>query len=299
MTRAVSGAGGLRPPRAKLQGLRRDSIYPCVTLLFLCGAPEGLAAEGVFTLSIEAPARVVGQAGSRRVETCYTMLTHEGEGTGAQGWSFGVESVSCSILAVSTEGTAAAEASLLRMQIIDPAKNGGRTGFVCGFILSVAGDDFELPGRASHRIAELAVEFPVRSEETTAVLRFEEGLRGAGQPVVISVTQAGDAVEPVWIDRDILVAPPLFLRGDASSDGRLDIGDALWILEGLFRSWRPTPCEDAADANDDGRIDISDPIHILGYLFLGSAPPPAPHPECGLDPTPDGLGCADATPCST
>ena len=277
----------------------RTRTHPWVLLLPLCGSSGLLRAEGVFTLSIEAPARVVGQPGSRRVETCFTVLSHEGEGTGAQGWSFGVESVSCSILAVSTEGTAAAEASLLRMQIIDPAKNGGRTGFVCGFILSVAGDDFELPGRASHRIAKSAVEFPVRSEETTAVLRFEEGLRGAGQPVFISVTQAGDAVEPVWIDRHILVAPPLFLRGDASSDGEIDIGDPIGILDALFRGGRPPACEDTADANDDGRIDISDPIHILGYLFLGGAPPPAPHPACGPDPTPDGLRCDDSSPCST
>ena len=276
--------------------MARVRTYPCVALLLLSGIPERLGAEGVFTLSFEAPARIIEPAGSRRVETCYTVLTHEGEGTGPQGWSYGVESLSCAVLSATTDGTAVEANSFVKVQIIDPAKNGGRTGFVSGTVLSVAGG-FELPARVPHRIAKLAVEFSVASDERTAVLRFEEGLRGAGQPVAISVSQAGDAVEPVRIDHAITLSPPSLLRGDANPDGKLDIGDALWILEELFRSWRPTPCEDAADANDDGRIDISDPVHILGYLFLGSAPPPPPHPECGPDPTQDAFGCEES-PCA-
>jgi hypothetical protein len=278
-------------------GTRRARTRPYITLLLLWGTSGFLVAEGVFTLSFEAPARIIEPAGSRRFETCFTVLSHEGEGTGAQGWSYGVESLGCSILAATTEGTAAEAESFIKTQIIDAAKNSGRTGFVSATVLHVAGGDFELSPRASHRIAKLAVEFTVAEEEATAVLNFEEGLRGGGQPVAISVSQAGDAVKPVWIDHTITLAPPFFLRGDASSDGKLDIGDALSILEWLFRTWRPAPCEDASDANDDGRLDISDPIHILGYLFLGSDPPAAPHPECGPDPTLDAFGCTDASHC--
>ena len=39
-----------------------------------------------------------------------------------------------------------------------------------------------------------------------------------------------------------------------SLDGRLDIGDPIWILEALFRGGRPPDCPDAADANDDGSL---------------------------------------------
>ena len=48
----------------------------------------------------------------------------------------------------------------------------------------------------------------------------------------------------------------------------------------------------AADANDTGRVDLSDAVFILNYLFVGGAVPPAPFRQCGLDPTPDELGCA-------
>jgi hypothetical protein len=63
---------------------------------------------------------------------------------------------------------------------------------------------------------------------------------------------------------------------------------------------------DAADANDDQpRLDITDGIYLLQYLFLGGPQPPAPTPsrpsysmaDCGLDPSPDNLGCKSFPPC--
>jgi hypothetical protein len=83
-----------------------------------------------------------------------------------------------------------------------------------------------------------------------------------------------------------------FRRGDANVDGRVDLSDAIGILDGLFLGGPSPACTDAADANDDGRIDLSDPIALLGALFLGSGPLPAPGREiCGPDPTADGLDC--------
>ena len=276
--------------------MTRVRTYPCVALLLLCGAPEGLVGEGVFTLSFEAPARIIGPAGSRRTETCFSVLSHEGEGTGAQGWSFGVESISCTVTSATTDGTAAEVESFLIIQIVDPAKNSGRTGFVSATALHV-GPYPELPPRASHRLARFEIELAVSTEPTTATLRYVEDLRGSGFPVPLAVTQAGKTVKPVPLDHRIDISPPLFLRGDSTSDGKLDIGDPIGILDALFRGGRPPACEDAADANDDGRIDISDPIHIIGHLFLAGAPPPAPHPECGPDPTVDGLRCEES-PCA-
>ena len=57
-------------------------------------------------------------------------------------------------------------------------------------------------------------------------------------------------------------------------------------------SWRFTlPCEKSGDFNDDSRLDISDPIFGLNSMFLGGSPLPEPHPEAGVDPTPDALTC--------
>lgn len=97
--------------------------------------------------------------------------------------------------------------------------------------------------------------------------------------------------------RDVLVmqasAPALsaFRRGDCDADGAFGIGDAVVALGVLFGS-QPTPqCPRACDANDDGSLDLGDPIATLSSLFLAAGPLPAPHAECGPDPTPDPLPC--------
>ena len=84
----------------------------------------------------------------------------------------------------------------------------------------------------------------------------------------------------------------VFVRGDANGDGKLDITDPIATLGYLFLGDPAPGCIDTADADDTGRLDLTDPIYSLGYLFLGGAVYPAPYPACGLDPTPDDLGCA-------
>ena len=83
-----------------------------------------------------------------------------------------------------------------------------------------------------------------------------------------------------------------FVRGDANTDGKVDISDALAALGYLFLGRKETTCADAMDTNDSGSIDISDPIFLLQHLFMGGVHPPAPYPRCGPDDTPrDGLTC--------
>jgi hypothetical protein len=89
-----------------------------------------------------------------------------------------------------------------------------------------------------------------------------------------------------------------FIRCDATHDGRLDITDAVRILETLFLGRPPSRCPAASDCNDDAATDVADAIYGLGFLFLGGPPPPAPWPECGK---PAGLTREDClggtTPC--
>jgi hypothetical protein len=89
----------------------------------------------------------------------------------------------------------------------------------------------------------------------------------------------------------------LFLRGDAEADGRLTITDVLRVLLGLFRVGFPSECEDASDVDDSGAVDISDGVVFLQFLFGEGPRPPMPYPSCGLDPSPDNLGCEDSPLC--
>lgn len=90
----------------------------------------------------------------------------------------------------------------------------------------------------------------------------------------------------------IVLEPPfprLFVRGDADGTGKVDISDAVKILNYLFLGGDAPPCLDAADVNDKGKVDISSAVSLLSFLFTGGAQPAVPFPNKGLDPTADDL----------
>ena len=86
---------------------------------------------------------------------------------------------------------------------------------------------------------------------------------------------------PERIEAQVCSTPPCFIRGDANTDGRVDLADVFSILDWLLLGGEALACVDAADLNEDGGHDLTDAVRLLGFLFLGSAKPPAPYPECG------------------
>jgi hypothetical protein len=143
------------------------------------------------------------------------------------------------------------------------------------------------------------------------VLAQRSGAAGNGRPLPAgpSVRYGGDGIttthglpplelEPCELTFKIVDPVDGFIRCDATHDGRLDITDAVRILETLFLGRPPSRCPAASDCNDDAATDVADAIYGLGFLFLGGPPPPAPWPECGK---PAGLTREDClggtTPC--
>ena len=97
----------------------------------------------------------------------------------------------------------------------------------------------------------------------------------------------------------VFVHERMFLRGDANTDGRTELSDAVFLLNYLFLGGAAPPCGKAADANDDGKINIGDPMYFLYALFLWIGfSLPRPYPDCGLDPTADSLTCEGYPPCA-
>jgi hypothetical protein len=84
-----------------------------------------------------------------------------------------------------------------------------------------------------------------------------------------------------------------FVRGNSNNDAKVDLSDAVAILNFLFGGIpHQAPCRDALDTNDSGGVDLSDAIYLLQFLFLGGPDVKPPYPAAGLDPTADGLpGC--------
>lgn len=65
-----------------------------------------------------------------------------------------------------------------------------------------------------------------------------------------------------------------YVKGDYDGDGTVDIGDALYLTDYLFKDGLPpVGGEGRADANGDGYIDIADAIYIIKYVYGTIAEP--------------------------
>lgn len=84
-----------------------------------------------------------------------------------------------------------------------------------------------------------------------------EGLLGHG---LIDMVAALTAIDPLLI-------------GDANADSVVNIGDAVFIVNYIFRSGPPPIRFEAADPNCDGKINIGDAVYIIRFLF-SSGPAP-------------------------
>jgi hypothetical protein len=89
-----------------------------------------------------------------------------------------------------------------------------------------------------------------------------------------------------------------FIRGDAGGDGAVDLSDVVKVVLSIFVPAEVNlPCERSADFDDSGTLNILDALGLINYLFLEGSPPVQPFPGCGLDATPDSLGCEGFTLC--
>jgi hypothetical protein len=64
-----------------------------------------------------------------------------------------------------------------------------------------------------------------------------------------------------------------FLRGDASGDGIINLSDALFLLNYLFKYGLPPDPFEVGDVDNDGQIDLGDVVYLLNYLFREGPPP--------------------------
>ena len=64
-----------------------------------------------------------------------------------------------------------------------------------------------------------------------------------------------------------------FLRGDATGNGVIDVGDIVYLINYLFKGGpAPNPLE-AGDATCDGKVDVGDVVYLINYLFKTGPPP--------------------------
>jgi len=64
--------------------------------------------------------------------------------------------------------------------------------------------------------------------------------------------------------------------GDANGDNTIDIGDAVYLVDYVFREGSAPASFKSADTNLDGTVNIGDIVVIVGFIFRSGPPPACP-----------------------
>ncbi len=80
----------------------------------------------------------------------------------------------------------------------------------------------------------------------------------------------GHEIEPAFETISITIGQ----RGDANGDGSINVGDAVHIINYVFKGG-PAPVSDYnGDANADDNINVGDGVYLINFVFNGGPPPP-------------------------
>jgi len=108
-------------------------------------------------------------------------------------------------------------------------------------------------------------------------------------------TDGGPANEVLVLNGDVVVEEN-FSRGDADGNGKINISDAVNIIQIVLGNIEIRyDCRDALDANNDGAANISDAVPVLQWIFMRGDRLPEPFLACGPDSGDDELTCSVAS----
>jgi hypothetical protein len=66
------------------------------------------------------------------------------------------------------------------------------------------------------------------------------------------------------------------MPGNANNDAAVNVGDAVYIINYVFKGGPTPPCLPQANANGDAAVNVGDAVYIINYVFKGG-----PAPICG------------------
>ena len=64
-----------------------------------------------------------------------------------------------------------------------------------------------------------------------------------------------------------------FEPGDANGDWMVNVADAVYLINYVFKGGPPPDPIEAGDANCDGNVDVGDAVYLIQYVFNGGPPP--------------------------
>jgi uncharacterized repeat protein (TIGR01451 family) len=82
-------------------------------------------------------------------------------------------------------------------------------------------------------------------------------------------------VEDAPMEADACTRSPIYILGDVNTDGIIELGDVVFLINYLFRAGpAPEPIW-LGDANCDDLVELGDVVYLINYLFRGG-----PSPDC-------------------
>jgi hypothetical protein len=106
------------------------------------------------------------------------------------------------------------------------------------------------------------------SSDNTYSYVFALVTTNSGLPNLILQVEAAET----WTS---IVCGPICFPGDANGDWSVNVADAVYIINYVFKGGPPPPRWDPCngDANCDCECNVGDAVHIINYVFKGGQPP--------------------------
>lgn len=144
--------------------------------------------------------------------------------------------------------------------------------FCSGRIWSIRYDGTTLSD-STERTAQLD---PPGTQVISQVSSFGEDARGELYILDYADGEVYKIVSANPVQPDCPTTSCCLLPGDASGDGAINIGDAVFTISFIFRGGVAPTCKAAADVNADCAVNVGDAVYIINYIFRAG-----PSPSCG------------------
>jgi len=97
------------------------------------------------------------------------------------------------------------------------------------------------------------------------------GIEGDFPFTALATDQVGATTEKTFTLH--IVGP--YVCGDADGDSAVNIGDAVTIINYIFKGGAPPDPLEAGDANADHTVNVGDAVYLITFIFKGG-----PSPQC-------------------
>ncbi len=102
----------------------------------------------------------------------------------------------------------------------------------------------------------------------------------SGMPVTaddIAFTATVEDIQGRYDEKSFTIAVDRYRDGDANSDGDVNIGDGVYLVNYIFHGGpAPVPVEESGDGNCDASVNISDAVYIINFVFKNGPTPDCP-----------------------